>query len=109
MSGQQDTSGGFAKAFVPGLVLGLVVGAFIGATLPPLLSGKKLPERTPGSASSAESREREMNRDESGMLEDLPTDEPALEELDQPGTPEDAGEPAETDETLPTEGDTDGG
>jgi len=72
MSGQHETSSGFAKAFVPGLVLGLLVGAFVGATLPPLLSGKKLPNRTPGLASPAGDRDREVYRDEDGVLDELP-------------------------------------
>ena len=112
MSEQQETSGGFAKAFVPGLVLGLVVGAFVGATLPPLLSGKKLPDRNPGSASPSESREQELMRDEGGMVEELPLDDSAIEEPDQPGTPEDAGEPVETpaepEENLPPDDDSGG-
>ncbi len=104
MSGQHETSSGFAKAFVPGLVLGLLVGAFVGATLPPLLSGKKLPNRTPGLASPAGDRDREVYRDEDGVLDELPTEEPAIEE---PGTPDDAGEPTETTETTETTEDTD--
>ncbi len=57
---EQQPSGGFAKAFVPGLVLGLVIGAFAGATLPALLGKQKLPEHTGAAANGIHSdRERE--------------------------------------------------
>lgn len=35
---QQKVSGGFMKAFLPGLIVGFIVGGFAGAVLVPLMS-----------------------------------------------------------------------
>ena len=79
MGEQQDTNGGFAKAFVPGLVLGLVIGAFVGATMPAMLSGAKLPERTPGTMNSSP-----RERDEFPDRDAIPAEPPAEESTDAP-------------------------
>ena len=80
MSEQQSGNGGFAKAFVPGLVLGLVIGAFVGATLPPILSGKKLPAPNPNAVSGPREREEFP----------APAEDPAAEAPGEDGVP--AGE-----------------
>ncbi len=69
---EQQSSGGFAKAFVPGLVLGIVIGAFAGATLPALLAKQKLPEHNGTAATGIHSdRDREeFPPDVAGQLEE---------------------------------------
>ena len=82
----EQTNGGFAKAFIPGLIVGLIVGAVLGAVLPPFFEsgGTSL---TPGTATSPESRGDMPPRDEregdsmEEMLEDAgDSAEDALEE-----------------------------
>lgn len=87
MGEQQDTNGGFAKAFVPGLVLGLVIGAFVGATMPAMLSGAKLPERTPGMMNATPGE-----RDEFPDRDAMPTEPPAGEAIDAPPAEDAQGE-----------------
>lgn len=96
MSEQQDTNGGFARAFVPGLVLGLVIGAFVGATMPAMLSGAKLPERTPGTMNTTP-RERDEFPDRDAMTTEPPagevTDAPPAEGAPGEAEPDTGGEP----------------
>jgi hypothetical protein len=92
----QQASGGFARAFVPGLVLGLVVGAFAGATLPSLLAEQKLPAHT-GDVPNGIRTDRE--REEHPIVDpelDLDLD-PAM--TDETGSVPD--ESADTDEQAP--------
>ena len=97
MTNQQPT-GGFAKAFVPGLVLGLIIGAFAGATLPALLAEKKLPEHT-GVPSSTTRTDREREALPPDTLAD-PELDPTLDSLPAEGDP--AGDDAaETDDQAP--------
>ena len=93
MSEQQSGNGGFAKAFVPGLGLGLVIGAFVGATLPPILSGKKLPAPNPNAVSGPREREEFP----------APAEDPAAEAPGEDGVP--AGEePVEEQPEQPPPG-----
>jgi len=105
MSGQDERRSSWATGFVPGLVMGLVIGAFVGAVLPPLLSANKLPDRAPGSTTSAGDRDREQEMDRDG--EGLPTEDAGIEEPGQTGIPEGAGSTTEPEEISPTEGETD--
>lgn len=96
---EQQSSGGFAKAFVPGLVLGLVIGAFAGATLPSLLSEQKLPEHTgPIPAAGPSDRDSEVmpGGDETASPDEL------TEETDEGTTPPDE---ADTDDQTPPDQD----
>jgi hypothetical protein len=122
MSEQKDSSGGFAKAFVPGLVLGLVVGAFAGVTLPPILDGSKLPEPKAGDVTSSRDRDQDLRPgdEDSTLIDDslivtpdegvdpAPTEDPVEPVEDTP--PED-GAPAEEDAgpADDTDGDADDG
>ncbi|MFG0259523.1 MAG: hypothetical protein ACF8LK_04140 [Phycisphaerales bacterium JB041] len=97
MTNQQPT-GGFAKAFVPGLVLGIIIGAFAGATLPALLAEKKLPEHT-GVPSGTTRTEREREVPPPDTLID-PELDPTLDT--PPGEGEaDGDDAAETGEQVP--------
>ena len=102
MTNQQPT-GGFAKAFVPGLVLGIVIGAFAGATLPAMLATNKMPEPTGVTANGTRTdRDREVVPDDA-----LP--DPELDATDEPLLNDDTGAPGEeavdSDDPAPPDGD----
>lgn len=106
MSGQQDTSGGFARAFVPGLVLGLVIGAFVGATLPPILAGKKLPDRRPGATTSSRDRDRDVPPGGEDALAAPPPDNSGVVAPDEGIEPMPGEDSVGPDETSPPVEDT---
>ena len=108
---QQSPDSGFAKAFVPGLVLGLVIGAFVGATLPPMLSGNKLPEHNPAAAGShAEPTPRDEFPTEQPELETPPTEDPAADPGEETPTEEGAADDAGAgDDATPPADDGEGG
>lgn len=98
----QQASGGFAKAFVPGLVLGLVVGAFAGATLPALLAEPKLPDST-GVVPSGTSTDREREEYPPDAMVDPDLNQALTDEVGAP-----SGDSAETDEQVPPADDSSG-
>lgn len=103
MTNQQPT-GGFAKAFVPGLVLGIIIGAFAGATLPALLAEKKLPEHT-GVPSSTNRTDREREALPPTLTD--PELDPTLDSPPAEGDPA-TDDAAETDDQTPPPDDNSG-
>lgn len=91
----ENTSGSFTHAFLPGLILGLVIGAAAGAFLPDIMGGSKIPADELGThAPSAEPRDTEGGPSEED-IQDL-IDEAEQQTDDAADAVEDAIEDATT-------------
>ena len=87
----ENHSGSFAHAFLPGLILGLVIGAVAGAFLPDWIGGSKIPaptgEVTPGERTERDGMPAVTEDDVQGMLEEADgAAEGTVDPADEDGT-----------------------